>query len=505
MKTLHIILICIFVLSLTVRFWWYPQNVYFGYDQARDATISQEIYKNKDIKIIGPSAGQEGLFHGPLYWYLLGPLYLVSHGNPAFVSGIISVLNALGVFLIFFLAKQFFDDKVSLIASFLYAISFSMTQYALYFANPAPAILTIMLYFLGWALVIFKKKPVGWVIMGFGLGLSIQFEFFLIYLISTFPVIFLIYFKDIKREFNLKFFTLGLLSLLISLSTFILAEIKYGFRTTKVLMGTFLHQASIPDLRLASSTFWERLGTEIYYDAKVIFFKMPELFSLSLILLIVFALFKYKNSRKLFIFFSIWIFSNLLLDIFRPPQLYYVGIGLSIPIFLIFSFYLEKLRQKSKLIFMVATVLFILINIKLMVKYNPSGPVDSLYVQKGELLLYEKEVINQIYDDANGQKFTVNALTMPYKIKTTWAYLFNWYGKQKYGYIPFWGGEDVPGYEGNLPQPDSSKNVRYAILEPERGIPESLKKTFIDSENGYNKPVWEKEIGDFVLQKRIPN
>jgi hypothetical protein len=67
----------IFVLALGIRFLWFPQNAYFGFDQARDAFNSQEIYQNKDFKIIGPSSTHGGLYHGPIYWYLIGPIYLL--------------------------------------------------------------------------------------------------------------------------------------------------------------------------------------------------------------------------------------------------------------------------------------------------------------------------------------------------------------------------------------------------------------------------------------------
>jgi len=116
----------------------------------------------------------------------------------------------------------------------------------------------------------------------------------------------------------------------------------------------------------------------------------------------------------------------------------------------------------------------------------------------------EKKVVDEVYQDSLGEPFTVNALTMPYKIKTTWAYLFNWYGKQRYGYLPVWGGENVLGYPGELPIVTLAKYPRYAIIEPMRGIPEDLKKEFLDSENGYFSPVWEKRFGAFVVQKRIP-
>jgi len=499
-------LLVIFLLGLTVRFCWFPKNVYFGYDQARDAIVSQEIYSKGDLKIVGPSAGKEGLSHGPAYWYLIGPVYLLFGGNPTFVLAFISVLNALGVFLIYYLAKNLFDERIGLIASFLYTTSFSQTQYSLYFANPAPAVLSIISFYLGWALLIFRKKNWAWVLVGAGLGFSIQFEFFLIYLFSSIFLFLLFFWKDIGGGFRLKSFFLGLFTLFLTLSSFVIVEFKYGFKIIKMLLGLFLLvPAEANQIRLATSNFLGRLGMEVYYDVFRGVPKTREILAIGFFLLVLFLIIKLKDYRKQFIFILVWIFSNKFLDFFGPPQLYYVGIGLSIPIILVFAFSFEKMLGKQKLFAIIFLAIFMYCNFHLIRKYNPSGPVMDLYVQKGMLLEDEKKVLDYIYLKANNEKFIVNALTMPYKIKTTWAYLFNWYGKQKYGYVPFWGGEDVPGYAGKLPLPGSDKYMRFAIFEPMRGIPEHLKKEFIDSENGFATPSWKEKIGYFEVEKRIPN
>ena len=497
-------LLLIFCLALVVRFWWFPKNVYFGYDQARDAFVSQEIYQNKDLKIIGPSAGKEGLFHGPLYWYLIGPVYLFFKGNPAGVLAFISFINCLGIFLIYFLGKNLFGKNIGLIAALFFAFSFSQSQYALYFANPAPAVLTIILIFLGWALLIFKKKKYSWVLIGLGYGLSVQFEFFLIYLILTAPLILLIYRKEIMKKNTIKNSVFGLVAFLVSVLTFIVAELKYNFRTTRILFSLF-SKASISGTKLASSNFWGRLGEELSYGIFTGCQRNIILTDVLFLLIVLVTLFIFGNDRKKLFLPIIWIFSNLLIDFFGSPQLYYVSIGMSVALILIYSYCLEKLIIFNK--FLAITIFCFILgnNFYLIKKFNKNGPLNSLYVQEDMLLEQEKGVLDKIYLDAEKSPFIVNALTMPYKIKTTWAYLFNWYGQRKYGYVPFWGGENVPGYAGELPLPDSDKYVRYAIFEPMRGIPKELKKEFLDSENGYGLPLWEERIGDFIIQKRIPN
>jgi hypothetical protein len=283
-----------------------------------------------------------------------------------------------------------------------------------------------------------------------------------------------------------------------------MAEIKYGFKTTGALLSTVLGKGESSAVNLATSNFLERMGMEVFYPTLNFFPGSREVLSLGLFLLIVLALVKFKSHRQQFLLILIWIVSNLFLDLFGPPQLYYVGIGLAIPVIFIFSFYLSRLFSARPIIAGGLIALILVLNLGLMKKYNPQGPVMDLYVQRGMLLSDQKKVIDLIYQEAKGKKFTVNALTMPYKIKTTWAYLFNWHGKQKYGYLPFWGGEDVPGFAGALPASDSRDYVRFAIYEPNRGIPEELRQEFTDSENGYSLPLLKKEVGLFVIEKRRP-
>ncbi|MCR4305918.1 MAG: hypothetical protein NUV73_02435, partial [Candidatus Daviesbacteria bacterium] len=52
-KTSFCLLVAIFLLALLLRFLYFPQNTYFGFDQARDAYAVKEIL-NGDFKVTGP-------------------------------------------------------------------------------------------------------------------------------------------------------------------------------------------------------------------------------------------------------------------------------------------------------------------------------------------------------------------------------------------------------------------------------------------------------------------
>ena len=105
-----IALVVIFVIALILRFLYFPSNIYFGIDQARDAFVSQSIFKG-DFKIIGPTTSVPGLFHGVLYYYIFSPVYFFSAGSPEAVSAFLRIVNALGVFLVYFIGVAIFNRR----------------------------------------------------------------------------------------------------------------------------------------------------------------------------------------------------------------------------------------------------------------------------------------------------------------------------------------------------------------------------------------------------------
>src|SRR3989344_6707390 len=135
------LLLAIFFLALFLRLLYFPQNVYFGNDQARDAYYSYEVLSG-NLKVVGPGMTfSKHLHHGVLFYYLMAPVYYLAQGSPYVPALVILLLNALGTFIVFLIGKNIFNHKVGLWATFLYAISFEQTQYASFFSHPGMALI----------------------------------------------------------------------------------------------------------------------------------------------------------------------------------------------------------------------------------------------------------------------------------------------------------------------------------------------------------------------------
>jgi hypothetical protein len=207
--------------------------------------------------------------------------------------------------------------------------------------------------------------------------------------------------------------------------------------------------------------------------------------------------------------------------------------------------------NKTRVIAAGAVFLIAASNVSLIKMYNPNGTLPEINVQDKMLLDDEKKVIDYIYKsiqenpalqggdelnadplrhrfseasmssflgkppllrrggrhkEAGGKEFSVYALTNPFNINTTWSYLFEWYGEDKYGFVPVWGGETAEGFLGNIKVSDSYSELpmlRFVIIEPTRGIPPNLISSFKDKEDIFSEIVQEKNFGAFVVQMRL--
>lgn len=490
----------IFGLALVVRFLWFFDSTYFGFDEARDAFISQAIYKDLDFKLMGPPANAPGLNHGVLHWYILGLVYLIGGGSPFFVSAVFRIANASGMFLVYYLVNKLFGKKEAFLAAFLYAISFEQSQYAMYMGNPSLSILSWMLVFSG-AAILFKNKNKFWglPLMALGVATGAQLELFLVTLLPLSFLALLILRKNLKG-LGVKSWLLSVGLGLAIVSPYIVSEIKYKFQGLNAALGLVQKGYNvIGDTETKWSVYFKRFILMFHDNVTPLPNEVLKVVAISLIAFLVVKAFKHIQYRLVLL----WIFGGLFVVLFGAYNAYYVNVGIGTGILIGSSLFFTWIERKSRAVMIVFLMFVVAGNLSLIVKNNRTGLIEDIKTQQFMNLPDEIRVIDEMYQRANGEGFTVRATSMPYRIQAVWAYVFGQYGQNKYSYLPYWEVGPVLGYPGNLPVPQNGSTcIRYLLQEPTGGIPIVLTEFDLKEENKFSTVKESVEIGHFVIQVR---
>ncbi len=490
-KTFLLIFI-LFIFSLTIRIIPIFYNaISFHYDMSRDAFAVREIL-NGHLKIQGPPTSTPGLFHGVLYYYLLAPFYFIAQGDPKIAALFMAALSSLTVVPIMLLTKEIFKStKLVILSGFLFALSAESVQYALWLSNPSPALLTVGLFF--YSLWLWQKgKRKGFYLALLFAGLSTQFQFFLIYLF----IITFIFKYEFRLEIKPKELFYGFLLSLLVLCSFVISSIKFN-SYNQILNGFFAIAApSQFDFRVQFSDYlldYLNRFVDIFVNN---FFPMTillgGLFGLAVLLLV---------RKNKFIFFCL--LSSSLLFLFGGHNSSYVNVGMVTPAILAMVYFVQLFSGKSKLLVAVILMVIFFSN-SFMVFKNFSKGQTSLVIPKDMVLNNQLALIDKTYVVSKGQPFSINTISLPIWTNTTWAYLYDWYGRKKYGYVPSFYGRDQIGLPGQkeLAKTTKPEKTTFLIIEPTTGIPLDLYNKEIESENGKTKLLQEIDYNQLRLQVR---
>ncbi len=490
-KAILILVILAFIVRILFIF---QGGVSFHYDMARDAFEAREIWQDYNLKIQGPPTSTPGLFHGVFYYYLIAPFYLLGQGDPRVVAIFLSLLNSLVIIPIVILARNLFKSKKwAILSGFLFVVSFEATQYSPWISNPAPAVLTIALFFLGlywW----YKEKTYGLYLAVLSAVLSAQFQFFLIYLLLLIPLFGIIF----RIKTSIKAIILSVIIVLSGFLTFIAAVIKFH-TITQILKG-FLNvgEAGPIDFR---TQFAESLLNYLNRFTEIFIFNFSptNVFVGGMLALVVLYIIR---RERLLLFF---LFSNLPIFIFGGHTNTYANVGLVVPAILALTLLLRNIWKIDKRFVYLIICLSLISNLVTIFKINPEGQI-ILVIPNDMNLKNELKLIDETYRIAAGEKFSINTLTLPLWTNTTWAYLYDWYGKSKYGYVPQFLGHDQIGLLGvdSLQKIDKPFNRTFLIIEPPEGIPPRFYSEELDTENSRSKLTKEINYGSIKLQVRTP-
>lgn len=504
----------LFVLFFTTIFLRYMAlrgyKLIFWFDQARDAYLSQQIINNHDLKIFGPSASgtNDTIYHGVLYYYFVAPFYYLSNGDPLLPAFALSVLGALGIFPLFFFSKSLFrSNKISWLTVIAFTFSAELIQLSHWLSNPSLAVMPLIVFY--WSLweTGYKNRKQFIIPLAIALGVCLQSAIWLVYLFGPL-LIAILYNWDQFKETSV-FRNWRQLITLVSFTLVIIATILIG--QYMLWHNQIFNLQSLKNNSETFNIFNQTVNLFSIYLTKNVQSLIPSwpIISLVFIYIIFFQLSKQSIKQK--IFFLSWILAPLWLFIIEWRNNIHMLISIEIAVIMLFATSLihfwQSKRSILKIISIIVTIIFVISNLRQIQIYrNLASNIFS--PQKGTDLSMQKSLIDYTYQQANGEDFSFSIFSNPYGYSITWAYLYNWYGKQKYSYLPSYVGPDQNGLFGAdlLTRSDIPRDhIHFTIIEPGlESVPNIIYQTFLSEQEEFGPVIDQKQFGStFIYTRRI--
>lgn len=422
---LPFIILLSFLLSLRMIL---SGDFFYLFDQARDYLLVKDIVDTKSLALIGTHSGLGGFFHGPLWLYMLTPIYILGGGNPFSFTYFYICLQLITVLIAYLVGSRLYGSKGGLMISLIIALSPAIwsTVPNTIGVNVEPLVFLGLFYFL---IKFLRGDEKSFIFVSFLVGLSLQFETALpLILIPTLIAIYILSNNSIK---NIKLIGLSIISYLVSISTFVLFDLRHNFLMTNAILNSFFGgQKEKGYLELVDripAHFNSLLG--VY---KSILFNEGFLFILIFTVIFIFSLFliyKGKNKyKKEFLFLLLFPVLTFFFFVFYPYQIWpeYV-LGLIVPVSI--AFYLAIITVWKKGLGKILVIIFFTVTF-----FNVYVFIQNQYFQKYQQnsssgsYLNQKEVVDWIFKD--GEKGSFGYFVYTPEIYTHGMdYLISWSGK----------------------------------------------------------------------------
>lgn len=470
-----IILIALFLIALVLRFYLINTNLFFGPEQGRDLLVVRDIVLSHKIVLIGPRTAVDGIFHGPFYYYLAVIPFLISKGNPVFIAYFFIFINSLSVFFGYLLGKELFNKRVGLITAFLFTFSFGAIAISRWLSHPPLIIPLSCLFFL--FLAKFIKGKNNYLILTallFGLCGQIEFTNYLLFGFILLSVL-IIFRKRIKEQKPILLLVSLSVFIFSSISNYILFDVRHDFLISKGFIKLFTKESGY------YGTFVNSIASSIDNFVKIANDTIFPLHSIPAVLIVFLGLFFVIKTEKEKIgkfFILIWLMAPFFVfTLIKYNALYHYFAFIIIGLLIVFAVLIDRIFINKKNVAFGLLIIFTIVNLFTWYTYLPTNYRVFFQSTQPDLKYRDQEmVVKEIYKIANGKPFYFQAYTIPYWLQQEWEYLFWYYGKNVYGYLPV----------------HTNKGTLFVIIQDD---PSS--KQFQNDWLKYTVSKWGKEEGTF--------
>ncbi|HVZ59038.1 MAG TPA: glycosyltransferase family 39 protein, partial [Patescibacteria group bacterium] len=251
----HWAFILIVVLFLCLRLYHLSILTTFGGDQGQDFLVVRDMIVLHKFTLIGIKTSIADFFQGPLYLYLLFPLFSLMHLNPLAGALTAVVLAMVSLFALYITLITFFNKNTALGSCLLLTVSPEFVRYGntpLY-QNFLPLFLVLSFYMY---LKVNEKRTFGLaLLLGMFAGICMELHFLAVTLTLAFLILLLV------KRFPKRVLILYCLGVIVGLSPTIFFELRHNFLNTHLLINYLTsYKTSSFSLQTSLNAWFEGAG-----------------------------------------------------------------------------------------------------------------------------------------------------------------------------------------------------------------------------------------------------
>lgn len=234
MKNKYLFYILIIIFFIAIRSLHFTESLNFSFDQGHEFAHILELWKNKQITLVGPkssvSAENKSLLQGSIIYYSTLVFALLGKFDPIVSSYIFMIFSSLGIIPLYSGMKKLANQKAALLMVVLYTLLPIFIDFTRFFFGPNFLIplSTILIYLMGLHKI--KHKNIYLFLIFVYTGILMQFH----YQLAVVLFILFVYYSFIKR-FNIKSILIMIGGFCVGFSPMILFELKNQFYNLHVI------------------------------------------------------------------------------------------------------------------------------------------------------------------------------------------------------------------------------------------------------------------------------
>lgn len=239
-KELIILLGCI-VLFISLRSINYQYHLNFTGDQAMFSIKALELYKNKEITLLGPETSmryQSRVFYqGPATYYMLMVFLILGNWDPMVSSYLFMIFCSLMIIPLYYGVKKLMNIRSAWIVVIIYILSPYYINYSRFLWNPnfQFSLLPVLILLMG----LYKQYKKWWIFfaMSILLGILLHFHYQFVVVIAG---IFVFYF--VIKRIHPKYIPLFIAGLGIGVLPMAIFELRHNFYNFRTMIFLFQHR-----------------------------------------------------------------------------------------------------------------------------------------------------------------------------------------------------------------------------------------------------------------------